>query len=305
MHPPSPQLLRALRSSIQANSRLSSSCRASSSCQARLASPVSLTPRRSNSNSYPARPPRILPRAQPPKPQTRDRGPRSSETTQTDFAALDVLGNLPTPATAVDACLDDGFHLDNGIKVTGGDGVLLVGGEAFTWRPWQAFDHGGADAKSMMVNEKGQFEVAEEVWGLLGLVWPRPGEFCPLNNRIYFSTGLRLIIIVRLCRPSDPRPGVVCVPCVARDEAAYQLAGHSDRGSGHQERGSTVQPARNRTRCHRGCRSHDPHWVERTVVRAVLQLVDCTIRRVLRMARAAVYGDTLFSPQSGGHGLIN
>ncbi|KAL1981772.1 hypothetical protein VTN96DRAFT_2155 [Rasamsonia emersonii] len=170
MHPPSPQLLRALRSSIQANSSLSA-CRAS--CPARLASPLSFAPRRSNSSSYPARPSRIVPRAQPPKPQTRDRGPRSSETTQTDFAELNVLGNLPTPATAVDACLDDGFHLDNGIKVTGGDGVLLVGGEAFTWRPWQAFS-GGADAKSMMVNEKGQFEVAEEVWGLLGLVWPRP-----------------------------------------------------------------------------------------------------------------------------------
>lgn len=221
MHPPSPQLLRALRSSIQANSSLSA-CRAS--CPARLASPLSFAPRRSNSSSYPARPSRIVPRAQPPKPQTRDRGPRSSETTQTDFAELNVLGNLPTPATAVDACLDDGFHLDNGIKVTGGDGVLLVGGEAFTWRPWQAFS-GGADAKSMMVNEKGQFEVAEEVWGLLGLVWPRPGEF--LSSRLLFefiSTGL---LIVHLCRPSDPRPRGVRVPCVARDEAAHQLAGHS------------------------------------------------------------------------------
>ncbi|KAL1963688.1 hypothetical protein VTN77DRAFT_7892 [Rasamsonia byssochlamydoides] len=178
MHPPSPQLLRALRTSIRADSSLSS-CQAL--CHARLASPLStsssplaFTSRRNNSNRYPARPPRIVPRAQPPKPQTRDRGPRSSETTQTDFGELNVLGNLPTPATAVDACLNDGFHLNNGIKVTGGDGVLLVGGEAFSWRPWQAFNGGNTDVKGMMVNEKGQFEVAEEVWGLLGLVWPRP-----------------------------------------------------------------------------------------------------------------------------------
>jgi hypothetical protein len=120
----------------------------------------------------------MVPRAQPSKPATHDRGPRSSEHTQTDFAELNVLGNLPTPATAVDACLNDGFHLDNGVKVTGGDGVLLVGGEAFSWRPWEAFNDGSnTDAKSMMVNKKGQFEVAEEVWGLLRLVWPRPGEF--------------------------------------------------------------------------------------------------------------------------------
>ncbi|CRG90208.1 hypothetical protein PISL3812_07251 [Talaromyces islandicus] len=108
------------------------------------------------------------------KPQTRDRGPPSEETTQTDFAALDVLGNLPGPATAVDACLDDGFHLDNGVKITDGDGVLLVGGEAFAWRPWHSMTGDVDAARRQMVNEKGQFEVPEEVWGLLSVVWPRP-----------------------------------------------------------------------------------------------------------------------------------
>jgi hypothetical protein len=136
-----------------------------------------------SSSSHASRPSRIVHRAQPPKPQNHDRGPPSTEKTQTDFAELDVFGNIPAPATAIDACLDDGFHLDNGMKITGGDGVLLVGGEAFRWRPWEAFrrddDSGGAVKKHQtnMVNEKGQFEVPEEVWGLLGLVWPRPGGF--------------------------------------------------------------------------------------------------------------------------------
>lgn len=122
---------------------------------------------------------RVASQTQSLKPQTRDRGPPSEETTQTDFAALDVLGSLPGPATAVDACLDDGFHLDNGVKITDGDGILLVGGEAFAWRPWQHASMTGGAARNQMVNEKGQFEVPEEVWGLLSVVWPRPGAFFP------------------------------------------------------------------------------------------------------------------------------
>jgi hypothetical protein len=114
----------------------------------------------------------MVSRAHPSKPRTHDRGPPSKEDTQTDFAALNVLGNIPTPTTAVDACLDTGFHLDNGVKITGGDGVMLVGGEAFTWRPWMSKKDG---TKNNMINAKGQFEVDEQVWGILDLVWPRPG----------------------------------------------------------------------------------------------------------------------------------
>jgi len=47
--------------------------------------------------------------------------------------------------------------------------VLLVGGEAFAWCPWTG-------SGKRLVNEKGQFEVEDEAWGLLGLVWPKPGE---------------------------------------------------------------------------------------------------------------------------------
>lgn len=56
------------------------------------------------------------------------------------------------------------------MKITGGTGVLLVAGEAFAWRPWE-----GNDAAKRMVNEKGQWDVSEEAFGLLGLVWPKPG----------------------------------------------------------------------------------------------------------------------------------
>ena len=107
---------------------------------------------------------------------SRDRGPISQEDTQTDFGSLDVLGNTPPPTTAIDACLSDGFHLDNGVKITGGSGCLLVGGEAFSWKPWLAGNRAGAPGKGRMINRKGQWDVEKDAWGLLDLLWPKPGE---------------------------------------------------------------------------------------------------------------------------------
>src|SRR6266536_2173583 len=111
-----------------------------------------------------------------PKPQSHDRGPPSTEDTQTDFGTLNVLGNTPAPSTSIDAWLWGGVHLDNGVKVTGGGGVLLVAGEAFSWRPWEAGRKEGEGKGLRLVNEKGQWDVGDEAWGLLGLVWPKPGR---------------------------------------------------------------------------------------------------------------------------------
>lgn len=61
------------------------------------------------------------------------------------------------------------------MKVTNGNGCILVGGEVFAWRPWDATGDDGSGKG--MINGKGQWDVGEEVWGVLGLVWPRPGEF--------------------------------------------------------------------------------------------------------------------------------
>lgn len=124
-------------------------------------------------------------------PKTKDRGPVSKEDTQTDFGAMDVLGATPTPTTAIDACAHDGFALNSGLKIAG-SGVLLVGGDAFNWKPWikEGRKEGtigegalGDDNKGVssvggsLRNKKGQWEVAEHSWGLLDAVWPKPGEF--------------------------------------------------------------------------------------------------------------------------------
>jgi len=121
-------------------------------------------------------------------PKSKDRGPPSKEDTQTDFGALDVLGGMPPPTTGIDACMEDGFALNNGLRITGA-GVMLVGGEAFKWRPWvrpgseQSTIHEGAadddikGASSMsgkMKNAKGQWEADRLAWGALDLVWPKP-----------------------------------------------------------------------------------------------------------------------------------
>ena len=39
------------------------------------------------------------------------------------------------------------------------------------WRPWEA----GGKGNRKMINGKGQWEVGKEAWGLLELVWPKPG----------------------------------------------------------------------------------------------------------------------------------
>ncbi|KAJ4322272.1 hypothetical protein N0V94_002502 [Neodidymelliopsis sp. IMI 364377] len=126
----------------------------------------------------------LLMQSKPPK--SRDRGPKSNEDTQTDFGALDVLRNTAAPATSIDATTSDGFALNNQMRVSG-CGLLLVGGEAFRWRPWVregskegTVREGGPGDDAMtgrLLNGKGQWEVQEGAWGILELCWPKPGTF--------------------------------------------------------------------------------------------------------------------------------
>jgi len=84
--------------------------------------------------------------------------------------------------------MDDGFALNSGLKVTGA-GVLLIGGEAFKWRPWvrEGMKEGtigagasGNDEKGVkspggkLQNAKGQLDIDEHAWGIIDLAWPKP-----------------------------------------------------------------------------------------------------------------------------------
>ncbi|KAI1818797.1 hypothetical protein GGS20DRAFT_526916 [Poronia punctata] len=118
----------------------------------------------------------------------------------TDFAAMDVLGNTPVPSTTVDICQSDGFQLNSGAKILDGSGVILVGGEAFEWKPWLA------RGEHRLLNSKGQWEIPNEAFGLLSLLWPRPDllvigvgpEIRPLSpelRRYISSLGMRVEIL--------------------------------------------------------------------------------------------------------------
>lgn len=169
MHPPSSSLLRSLRHSIQPQAL----CRPPApsrpySCISR-SRPAPFSARAFTTSSY-----RFLPPPSNP-PATTSRGPVSDEDTQTDFGSMNVLGNTPAPTTSIDACLSHGFHLDNGVKIGGGSGCLLIAGEAFGWKPWEADGSGtpGKGPKSM-INAKGQWQAGERAWGVLEVVWPKP-----------------------------------------------------------------------------------------------------------------------------------
>lgn len=95
---------------------------------------------------------------------------KEQEHTPTSLQDLDVLGSAPVPSTSVDVCMYDGFGLNSGMTITDGDGALLVDGEAFTWRPWEI------TGEMRVLNDKGQFDVPAEAFGVFDMLWPRPGK---------------------------------------------------------------------------------------------------------------------------------
>ncbi len=109
---------------------------------------------------------------------------------QTDFDAMNILGNMGTPATSIDACVNDGFHLNNGLKTSNGGGIILVGGEAFIWRPWEGTS---TRTPAALLSKAGTLEIEGSggAWGLLELLWPKPdllmvgtgGKVWPLSKK--------------------------------------------------------------------------------------------------------------------------
>lgn len=86
------------------------------------------------------------------------------------LGALDVLASVPVPSTSIDITMSSGFVLNNGMRVTDGSGILIVGGEAFSWRPWES----NSKSDWRLLNKKGQYDIAAQSLGLLAQLWPRP-----------------------------------------------------------------------------------------------------------------------------------
>ncbi|EXJ62080.1 hypothetical protein A1O7_02513 [Cladophialophora yegresii CBS 114405] len=192
-------------------------------------------------------PPRPRPTAPPPNParpgsprinpyapsKSKDRGPASKEETQTDFSKLDIYASagVEEPATSIDACTPDGFHLNNGVQTSGGRGVVLVGGEGFVWSPW---DDATTSSTSPASGQKqaaasrsrfSQFLTARSVldfppsaFGLLALLYPKP-------DLLIFGTGRQLHMLSKDTRRylSEELGMKVDVMDTANAAAAYNL----------------------------------------------------------------------------------
>lgn len=177
------------------------------------------------------------PRRTPPQPASSDGNPPSAPRGATDFNSLDIFSNTPVPSTSVDICYDDGFKLNSGLQAIDGSGVMLVGGEAFSWRPW--------GKKTSLVNAKGQWEVDTSAFDLLSLVWPRPGMLLYSSYNIWHRMGL--LLTCALFRPPDSWIGTRNTPFEPQHEEIHHIPRHASRGSRYTQCGLAVQYAGHRT----------------------------------------------------------
>ncbi len=223
---PSPSLLQHLRFLAFPSSSTSAPCARLS--QARTLHHVKFLRRTLSTSPIRHAPPRPPSARNPNAPKSHDRGPTSEEDTQTDFGKMDIMStsNAPQPATSIDACTGDGFHLNNGVKTSGGKGVLLVGGECFLWDPWSAVKStkstaattSSSPSQSDLLDARGTLHLPELAWSLLSLLHPKP-------DLLLLGTGARLQMLSRPTRDYISRVlGLrVDVMDTANASAAYNL----------------------------------------------------------------------------------
>lgn len=172
--------------------------------------------------------------------------------------------------------MHDGFGLNSGITIAGGDGALLVNGEAFAWRPWEA------SGKMKLVNEKGQFELPAEAFGLFDVLWPRPGMFsfvagfrvCSFGrNRRNLCVCVQVKLMAWFYRSAGDWGGQDQLAAESSDETASYAAGDEGRDAGHEECGGAVQFAGDGARSV-GCGGgFDTHWLGGRIRRCFMIVV--------------------------------
>lgn len=154
---------------------------------------------------------------------------------------MDILANAgaAVPATSIDACTHDGFYLNNGTHTTGGAGVLLLDGEAFTWTPWDAHTSSSVAAASTtgavgtgagagfaaLLDKRGTLTIPTTSLGVLGLMYPKP-------DLLIIGTGRKLWMLNRDTRKylSEELGIKVDVMDTANAAAAYNLLA-TERGT--------------------------------------------------------------------------
>ncbi|KAI5457746.1 NADH dehydrogenase 1 alpha subcomplex assembly factor 3 [Mariannaea sp. PMI_226] len=145
-----------------------------------------------------------------------------SQPPPTDFGELDVLANTPIPSTSVDVCMYDGFGLNSGVTITDGNGVMLIDGEVFHWRPWEA------KGSMVLANKKGQLELPAQAFAVFDLLWPRPDlliigtgpsimPLSPETRRHVANLGIRIEVL-------DTRNGAAQFNLLATERGVSDVA---------------------------------------------------------------------------------
>lgn len=161
--------------------------------------------------------------------------PQAQAPAPANLSELDMLGNTPAPSTSIDVCMYDGFGLNSGITINGGDGALLVNGEAFAWRPWEI------KGEKRMVNDKGQFDIPKESLSIFSMLWPRPGKPSFALGGLVCSG--HSVLIEDDTRPAHYRRRKDDSTAEPGDEKSHLGARYACRGAGYKERGLAVQHA--------------------------------------------------------------
>jgi NADH dehydrogenase [ubiquinone] 1 alpha subcomplex assembly factor 3 len=110
---------------------------------------------------------------------------------------MDIFAASQTaePAQSIDACTAEGaFHLSNGTRTPERTGVMLLGGEAFLWKPWNSLSAAGGNASSRQgaggevaafLDKRGMLVLPPKTLRLLATMYPRP-------DLLLLGTGERL-----------------------------------------------------------------------------------------------------------------
>ncbi|KAF2666216.1 hypothetical protein BT63DRAFT_458582 [Microthyrium microscopicum] len=157
----------------------------------------------------------------------REERPVSDETTQTDFNEMNVLGNVPPPASAIESCREDGFVLANGVNILK-SGIMLVAGEVFRWSPWNGKTDTKQDTMKGLLRLNGTVHFGPEVWGILDVIWPKPDllvigtgksirAISPETRKIINNMGIRLEVL-------DTRNAAAQYNLLATERGVHEVA---------------------------------------------------------------------------------
>jgi len=99
--------------------------------------------------------------------------------------------------------MHNGFVLSNGVTIQN-SGMLLVGGEVFRWKPWRREGFLPPPKELGIVN--GMMHIDEESWGILDLIWPKPGKLSNLFALDVTSSDLVAIDLLVIGTGSSIKP---------------------------------------------------------------------------------------------------